>query len=112
MDASLLSPPTLVVAAVCLAIGWAARAAVGPARPSAALDDAWSAGADTATSAVRLGPVKMVLCVRQDLKMTKGKIAAQCGHASLGMCVSARRGARRPPARCPTGLNRDRSAGT
>eukprot|EP01044_Picomonas_judraskeda_P010572 COSAG03_NODE_1371_length_4224_cov_4.476606_2_plen_297_part_00 len=99
MDASLLSPPTLVVAAVCLAIGWAARAAVGPARPSAALDDAWSAGADTATSAVRLGPVKMVLCVRQDLKMTKGKIAAQCGHASLGMCVSARRGARRPPAR-------------
>jgi PTH2 family peptidyl-tRNA hydrolase len=27
----------------------------------------------------------MVLCVRTDLQMTKGKIAAQCGHASLGM---------------------------
>lgn len=27
---------------------------------------------------------KMVLCVRRDLKMGKGKIAAQCGHATLG----------------------------
>lgn len=26
---------------------------------------------------------KMVLCVRQDLGMQKGKIAAQCGHATL-----------------------------
>ena len=100
MDASLLSLPTLAVAAVSLAIGWAARAAVGPNRPSAALDDAGSVGADTATNAVRLGPVKMVLCVRQDLKMTKGKIAAQCGHASLGMCVSSRR----LRTRCSTGL--------
>ncbi|RHZ03060.1 hypothetical protein DYB37_005824 [Aphanomyces astaci] len=29
-------------------------------------------------------PHKMVLVVRNDLKMTKGKIAAQCGHATLG----------------------------
>ncbi|KAL7714196.1 peptidyl-tRNA hydrolase [Entamoeba marina] len=29
---------------------------------------------------------KLVMCVRNDLKMTKGKIAAQCGHAVLG-CV-------------------------
>ena len=28
--------------------------------------------------------VKMVLCVREDLKMGKGKIGAQCGHATLG----------------------------
>ncbi|CDR94356.1 peptidyl-tRNA hydrolase 2, mitochondrial precursor, putative [Babesia bigemina] len=28
--------------------------------------------------------VKLVLCVRTDLDMGKGKIAAQCGHASLG----------------------------
>eukprot|EP00033_Pygsuia_biforma_P000804 GCRY01000938.1.p1 GENE.GCRY01000938.1~~GCRY01000938.1.p1 ORF type:complete len:164 (-),score=23.39 GCRY01000938.1:297-788(-) len=28
--------------------------------------------------------VKMVLCVRNDLKMGKGKIAAQCSHATLG----------------------------
>ena len=29
-------------------------------------------------------PCKMVLCVRQDLKMRGGKIAAQCVHAALG----------------------------
>jgi PTH2 family peptidyl-tRNA hydrolase len=28
--------------------------------------------------------VKLVLVVRRDLKMTPGKIAAQCGHASIG----------------------------
>jgi peptidyl-tRNA hydrolase len=28
--------------------------------------------------------VKMVLCVRTDLKMGKGKMCAQCGHAALG----------------------------
>jgi PTH2 family peptidyl-tRNA hydrolase len=89
MDASLLSPPTLAVAAVCLAIGWVAHAAAAaPAAAasgaSALLDDADS---DPATDAIRMGVVKMVLCVRQDLKMTKGKIAAQCGHASLGMCA-------------------------
>ncbi|KAK6535312.1 hypothetical protein TWF694_001776 [Orbilia ellipsospora] len=31
---------------------------------------------------------KLVLCVRTDLGMTKGKIAAQCGHATLG-CYKA-----------------------
>jgi PTH2 family peptidyl-tRNA hydrolase len=29
-------------------------------------------------------PYKMVLCVNTSLKMDKGKIAAQCGHATLG----------------------------
>eukprot|EP01055_Gregarina_sp_Pseudo9_P002802 Gregarina_sp_Pseudo_9__2801@NODE_3036_length_776_cov_8_276798_g2768_i0_p1_GENE_NODE_3036_length_776_cov_8_276798_g2768_i0NODE_3036_length_776_cov_8_276798_g2768_i0_p1_ORF_typecomplete_len222_score24_70PTH2/PF01981_16/2_9e44DNA_pol_phi/PF04931_13/0_15YL1/PF05764_13/6_2_NODE_3036_length_776_cov_8_276798_g2768_i0110751 len=29
--------------------------------------------------------MKMVLCVRTDLQMGKGKIAAQCGHAVLGV---------------------------
>ncbi len=33
--------------------------------------------------------LKMVLCVRTDLKMTKGKIAAQCVHAALGACRDA-----------------------
>lgn len=44
------------------------------------------------------GPFKMVLCVNNELKMTKGKIAAQCGHATLGAyklaskhCLSALR---------------------
>jgi peptidyl-tRNA hydrolase len=30
------------------------------------------------------GPFKMVLCVNMALEMGKGKIAAQCGHATLG----------------------------
>jgi peptidyl-tRNA hydrolase len=30
------------------------------------------------------GPFKLILCVNNELKMTKGKIAAQCGHATLG----------------------------
>ncbi|CBZ50708.1 hypothetical protein NCLIV_011750 [Neospora caninum Liverpool] len=34
---------------------------------------------------------KMVLCVRQDLNMGKGKIAAQCGHATLGAYRQAER---------------------
>merc|ERR1712130_132090 len=32
---------------------------------------------------------KMVLCVRNDLKMGKGKACAQCGHATLGAYESA-----------------------
>ena len=35
--------------------------------------------------------VKMVLCVRDDLKMGKGKIGAQCGHATLGTFKSAQK---------------------
>uniref|UniRef100_A0A7S1XF27 peptidyl-tRNA hydrolase n=1 Tax=Compsopogon caeruleus TaxID=31354 RepID=A0A7S1XF27_9RHOD len=34
---------------------------------------------------------KLVFCVRTDLKMTKGKIAAQCGHATLGAFKVAQR---------------------
>uniref|UniRef100_A0A6T6PRY8 peptidyl-tRNA hydrolase n=1 Tax=Timspurckia oligopyrenoides TaxID=708627 RepID=A0A6T6PRY8_9RHOD len=35
------------------------------------------------------GNYKLIFCVRTDLKMTKGKIAAQCGHATLGAYQSA-----------------------
>jgi len=35
------------------------------------------------------GDYKMVLCVRNDLKMGKGKIGAQCGHASVGAYETA-----------------------
>lgn len=34
---------------------------------------------------------KMVMCVRTDLKMQRGKVAAQCGHAVLGAYRAARR---------------------
>lgn len=36
-------------------------------------------------------PHKLVLCVRSDLKMQKGKIAAQVGHATLEAYKEARR---------------------
>mmetsp|Transcript_3234 Transcript_3234/g.7369 ORF Transcript_3234/g.7369 Transcript_3234/m.7369 type:complete len:185 (+) Transcript_3234:133-687(+) len=42
-------------------------------------------------------PYKMVLVVNQELKMGKGKIAAQCGHASVG-CY------KRSIKMCPKGL--------
>ncbi len=42
-------------------------------------------------------PYKMVLIVNQELKMGKGKIAAQCGHASVG-CY------KRSLKMCPSGL--------
>jgi len=35
--------------------------------------------------------LKMVLVVRNDLKMGKGKIGAQCGHAVLGAFKRARK---------------------
>lgn len=35
------------------------------------------------------GDYKMILVVRNDLKMGKGKIAAQCGHAAVGAYQSA-----------------------
>ena len=38
--------------------------------------------------------VRMVLVVREDLKMGKGKIGAQCGHATLGVHGVVRRLAR------------------
>mmetsp|Transcript_34447 Transcript_34447/g.97141 ORF Transcript_34447/g.97141 Transcript_34447/m.97141 type:complete len:186 (+) Transcript_34447:161-718(+) len=36
------------------------------------------------------GECKMVLCVRTDLKMNKGKMCAQCGHATLGAYTRSR----------------------
>ena len=35
--------------------------------------------------------LKMVLCVRKDLPMTKGKTCAQCCHAAVGAANRARR---------------------
>lgn len=35
--------------------------------------------------------MKMVLCVRKDLPMTKGKVCAQCCHAAVGAVSHARR---------------------
>lgn len=38
--------------------------------------------------------LKMVIVVRRDLNMRKGKIGAQCGHASLGFVIEAMRSPR------------------
>ncbi len=43
------------------------------------------------SSFVPPGELKMVICVRTDLEMSKGKIAAQVGHAVLGAARVAAR---------------------
>merc|ERR1712130_938479 len=40
------------------------------------------------------GQFKLVFCVRTDLKMNKGKIAAQCGHATVGSYEALLQGGR------------------
>mmetsp|Transcript_33812 Transcript_33812/g.46820 ORF Transcript_33812/g.46820 Transcript_33812/m.46820 type:complete len:176 (-) Transcript_33812:214-741(-) len=44
-------------------------------------------GSDPSEDSIREDDIeyKMVLCVRTDLKMGKGKIGAQCSHATLGL---------------------------
>ena len=39
----------------------------------------------------KIGECKMVLVVRTDLKMGKGKAAAQCSHAAVGVYKSAKK---------------------
>lgn len=36
-----------------------------------------------------MGDYKLVLVVRNDLKMGKGKIGAQCGHGAVGAVLKA-----------------------
>ncbi|GIZ40367.1 uncharacterized protein RHO25_000692 [Cercospora beticola] len=78
-------------------IGLFGRSPARPATSGAALDNDDSAS-DSDESAHDLGELqafdgskeecKLVLVVRTDLGMTKGKIAAQCGHATLA-CYKA-----------------------
>ena len=68
----------------------AAPAVSSPATAAAGGD----ASSSTFTSDELRGEVKMVLVVRQDLKMGKGKAAAQCAHAAVGAYKKA---ARRQP---------------
>lgn len=46
---------------------------------------------DPSSWGIRDAPYKMVLCVNKDLKMGKGKIAAQCGHAAVGCYKKAQK---------------------
>eukprot|EP00095_Tigriopus_kingsejongensis_P004697 maker-scaffold276_size226481-snap-gene-0.20 protein:Tk04697 transcript:maker-scaffold276_size226481-snap-gene-0.20-mRNA-1 annotation:"peptidyl-trna hydrolase mitochondrial" len=79
----------------------------GPVRPEAEAedddDDEWEDDDDSEASEVEMteaeaavanatrGPMKMVLVVRQDLKMGKGKAAAQCSHAAVAAYKTVRR---------------------
>ncbi|XP_030469103.1 uncharacterized protein LOC115687610 [Syzygium oleosum] len=95
MDLTWLS--AIIVGAGCLALGYY----LGAYHPSRILITARaSKGSSAATGSKKNKPkdplevenlaeiledFKMVLVVRNDLKMGKGKIAAQCSHATLGL---------------------------
>ncbi|WCJ27790.1 Peptidyl-tRNA hydrolase II (PTH2) family protein [Euphorbia peplus] len=96
MDLSWLS--AILVGAGCLAIGYC----IGSRRPSFIFlrkkitkDSHFGAAINNKTKlkdpleieklADILDDFKMILVVRNDLKMGKGKIAAQCSHATLGL---------------------------
>ncbi|XP_060251129.1 peptidyl-tRNA hydrolase 2, mitochondrial isoform X1 [Ovis aries] len=69
-----------VACGVCL--GWGLRMRFGMLPKSSARET----NADTETEASILGEsgeYKMILVVRNDLKMGKGKVAAQCSHAAV-----------------------------
>ncbi|XP_021283387.1 peptidyl-tRNA hydrolase 2, mitochondrial isoform X1 [Herrania umbratica] len=94
MDFSWLS--TILVGAGCLALGYC----IGKRRPACLFFSSRGAKDTTISKANNkntkepfeiekladiLEDFKMVLVVRNDLKMGKGKIAAQCSHATLGL---------------------------
>ncbi|KAI8060378.1 peptidyl-tRNA hydrolase PTH2-domain-containing protein [Gilbertella persicaria] len=54
-------------------------------------DDELDALPDTQIDADKYDNFKMTLIVRSDLGMTKGKIAAQCGHATLACYKAAKK---------------------
>ncbi|XP_064619956.1 peptidyl-tRNA hydrolase 2, mitochondrial-like [Lineus longissimus] len=65
-------------------IGWILR---GRLRSSSVAGAAKSAAEDLVVSMSEIpGEFKMVLVVRTDLKMGKGKVAAQCSHAAVNCC--------------------------
>ena len=77
-------------AACCYALQKLSSAPLAPAdKPSASPSSSPSTFPGLGGPA---GPMKLVLCARQDLKMGKGKVAAQCCHATLGVVERVRKG--------------------
>eukprot|EP00389_Voromonas_pontica_P011700 GDKH01017917.1.p1 GENE.GDKH01017917.1~~GDKH01017917.1.p1 ORF type:complete len:259 (+),score=26.13 GDKH01017917.1:130-906(+) len=56
----------------------------GNAEPASDGSSGWTSSEESSDDSSDSGECKMVLVVRQDLQMGKGKIAAQCCHATLG----------------------------
>eukprot|EP00741_Cyanophora_paradoxa_P007893 tig00001224_g7636.t1 len=72
---ALAGPPLVAGLALAFVIGYFAHSFFGgDITGDEAPPSSWTPGEE----------YKLVLCVRQDLKMTSGKIAAQCSHATLG----------------------------
>lgn len=84
-----------LILGACLGYFYALGTSVGIARRKGGANDLWSVDdsdgddedeveQDGAVDGARVTePCKLVLVVRADLKMSKGKAAAQCGHATL-----------------------------
>eukprot|EP00004_Rigifila_ramosa_P026630 TRINITY_DN838_c0_g3_i2.p1 TRINITY_DN838_c0_g3~~TRINITY_DN838_c0_g3_i2.p1 ORF type:complete len:640 (+),score=182.07 TRINITY_DN838_c0_g3_i2:214-1920(+) len=81
-------PPVAAVQPLGPEIG---AAAIVDAQAKEAAAAAAAAGASALSAKTLLEEHKMVLVVRQDLQMGKGKVAAQCGHAVLGAFKQAQR---------------------
>ena len=74
------------------ALGWLASAVHRRLNPE--IESNWSDDDDDEDGQMIMdtgGECKLVLCVRTDLGMSRGKIAAQAGHATLGAYQKAKR---------------------